>query len=274
VLPPSQALTVHPEGEEYTMRKVLSVFIAICLVLSLCTSVFVSVLSAKATTAPVLVAGITVTSEGFATTVMNGKTLQMNATVLPTNATDPSVIWLVGNAEGTATIDVSTGILTGTSVGRVIVEALAHDGSGIKGYQTITVSMKKQTVIVLQIGKSTFTVNGISNGSLDSPPLIKNGRTLVPVRTIIEALRGSVGWDGTARKATVTLGSTTIELWIGKNVATVNGKNTPIDSTNALVVPEIISSRTMLPLRFVSENLGCSVVWAAATKTITITYMP
>jgi hypothetical protein len=274
VLPPSQALKVHPEGEEYPMRKVLSVFIAVCLVLSLCTGVFVSVLSAKATTAPVLVAGITVTSEGFATTVMNGKTLQMNATVLPTNATDPSVIWLVGNAEGTATIDASTGILTGTSVGRVIVEALAHDGSGIKGYQAITVSTKEQAVIVLQIGKSTFTVNGISNGSLDSPPIIKNGRTLVPIRTIIEALKGSIGWDGTTRKATVTLGSTTIELWIGKNVATVNGKNTPIDSTNALVVPEIISSRTMLPLRFVSENLGCSVVWATATKTITITYMP
>ncbi|HZL83428.1 MAG TPA: stalk domain-containing protein [Candidatus Deferrimicrobium sp.] len=136
------------------------------------------------------------------------------------------------------------------------------------------ISTKEQAVIVLQIGKSTFTVNGISNGSLDSPPIIKNGRTLVPVRTIIEALRGSVGWDGTARKATVTLGSTTIELWIGKNVATVNGKNTPIDSTNAKVVPEIINARTMLPLRFVSENLGCSVVWAAATQTITITYTP
>ena len=145
------------------------------------------------------------------------------------------------------------------------------------GNKTVTatfanISMK--TVIVLHIGKSTFTVNGISNSSLDSPPLIKNGRTLVPVRTIIEALRGSVGWDGTARKATVTLGSTTIELWIGKNVATVNGKNTPIDSTNAKVVPEIISGRTMLPLRFVSENLGCTVLWAAATKTITITYTP
>jgi minor extracellular serine protease Vpr len=38
------------------------------------------------------------------------------------------------------------------------------------------------------------------------------------------------------------------------------------------VVPEIINSRTMLPLRFVSENLGCSVLWEDATKTITITY--
>jgi hypothetical protein len=130
---------------------------------------------------------------------------------------------------------------------------------------------KKQTVIVLQIGKSRFTVNG-GAVTLDSPPIIKNGRTLVPIRAIIEALGGAVSWDGTARRATVTLGRTTIELWIGRNTATVTGTSTPIDSTNAKVVPEIISGRTMLPLRFVSESLGCSIVWADATKTITITY--
>jgi len=38
------------------------------------------------------------------------------------------------------------------------------------------------------------------------------------------------------------------------------------------VVPEIINSRTMLPLRFVVENLGCTVQWDGTTKTITITY--
>jgi len=68
------------------------------------------------------------------------------------------------------------------------------------------------------------------------------------------------------------LGSTIIELWIGKSIAKVNGINTPIDSTNSKVVPEIINSRTMLPLRFVTENLGCDVKWDDATKTITITY--
>jgi hypothetical protein len=125
--------------------------------------------------------------------------------------------------------------------------------------------------MVLQIGNSMFTVNGGSM-ALDSPPVIKNGRTLVPIRAIIEALGGTVGWDGMKREATVTLGKKTIALWIGKSVATVNGVSTPIDSTNAKVVPEIISSRTTLPLRFVSENLGCSIVWVDATKTITITY--
>jgi len=143
------------------------------------------------------------------------------------------------------------------------------------GYPTTTVenTTKPPTVLVLHIGKSTFTVNGASK-TLDSPPIIKNGRTLVPIRAIIEALGGTVGWDATTKKATVTLGKKTIALWIGKSAATVNGVSTPIDATDASVVPEIINSRTMLPLRFVSENLGCTVVWAAATQTITITYTP
>jgi len=45
-----------------------------------------------------------------------------------------------------------------------------------------------------------------------------------------------------------------------------------IDPDNPKVVPEIINSRTMLPLRFVTENLGCDVQWDGSTKTITIKY--
>jgi hypothetical protein len=139
---------------------------------------------------------------------------------------------------------------------------------------TISATFEKeitQTVIILQIGNSTFTVNGVSN-TLDSPPVIKNNRTLLPIRAIVEALGGSVSWDPNEKKVTVTLGSKTIELWIGKNTAKVNGTDTPIDSTNPKVVPEIINGRTMLPLRFVTENLGCQLQWDPNTQTITITY--
>jgi len=59
---------------------------------------------------------------------------------------------------------------------------------------------------------------------------------------------------------------------IGKSIARVNSVDTPIDSTNSKVVPEIINSRIMLPLRFVAESLGCDVQWDGTTKTITITY--
>src|SRR5664280_2671528 len=142
-------------------------------------------------------------------------------------------------------------------------------------YPTATIenTTKKQTVLDLHIRKSTFTINGTSK-TLDSPPVIKNGRTLVPIRAIIEALGGTVGGDATTKKATVTLGKKIIALWIGKDTATVNSVSTLIDSTNPKVVPLIISGKTMLPLRFVTENLGATVGWDQNTQTITITYRP
>jgi hypothetical protein len=156
----------------------------------------------------------------------------------------------------------------GKSVGAVSTYAF----SNITDNHTIEVTFEKnEIVIVLQVGQSTFTVNGFRN-TLDSPPIIKNGRTLLPIRPIVEALGGTISWDGNEKKVTVTLGSTTIELWIGKNTARVNGADTPIDSTNSKVVPEIINGRTMLPLRFVTENLGCQLQWDPNTQTITITY--
>lgn len=133
------------------------------------------------------------------------------------------------------------------------------------------VEEKKQIIITLQIGNRNFTVDGITK-ELDSPPIIKNGRTLLPIRAIIESLGGTIGWEGTERKVTISLENTNIELWIGKSTARVNGVEKPIDSSNASVVPEIISGRTMLPVRFVTENLGAKVDWDGETKTVTITY--
>ena len=137
----------------------------------------------------------------------------------------------------------------------------------------VPVPAKNQTVLILQIGKTMFWDNSIPT-KLDSTPVIKNSRTLLPIRAIIEALGGTVAWDPIAHKVTVTLGTKTVVLWIGKSLATVNGVSTPIDATDASDVPEIINGRTMLPLRFVSENLGCTVLWGDATQTITITYQP
>ena len=130
---------------------------------------------------------------------------------------------------------------------------------------------KSEIVIILQIGNKYFTVNGETR-TLDSPPIIKNGRTLLPIRAVVEALGGQVEWNDNTKAVTIRLGSNTIILQIGNANASVNGKDTPIDPQNLKVVPEIINSRTMLPLRFVAENLGATVDWDGTTKKITITY--
>jgi hypothetical protein len=213
------------------------------------------------------------------------KTIQLQSYIIK------STISLGGSISPSGTITVNSGdskTFTVTPNPGYKISLLKVDGASkgsissytfvnITSNHTIEVIFEKivappsQTVIILQIGKSTFTVNG-SIRTLDSPPVIKNSRTLLPIRAVVEALSGTIYWDANEKKVTVTLGSTTIELWIGKSIAKVNGVDTPIDSTNPKVVPEIINSRTMLPLRFVTENLGCDVQWEQSTQTITITY--
>ena len=159
----------------------------------------------------------------------------------------------------------------GNSVGSVS----SYTFTNITSNHTISVTFGKEiieTVIILQIGAKNFTVNGETR-TLDSPPIIKNGRTLLPIRAVVEALGGNVDWSSSDKKATVSLGKNTIELWIGKPQAKVNGTTKWIDDTNHKVVPEIINGRTMLPLRFVAESLGATVDWNGDTKTITITYL-
>jgi len=93
-------------------------------------------------TNPMLVTGITVTSEEGNLIVVNGYTLQMSAAILPVNATDSSVTWSVisiGPLYGTATID-EYGNLTATKIGEIQVIATAKDGSGTKGSMYIDVT--------------------------------------------------------------------------------------------------------------------------------------
>ena len=136
--------------------------------------------------------------------------------------------------------------------------------------QNNTQTQTGELVIILQINNPYMTVNGIKkeiDPGRGTVPVIVKGRTLVPIRAIIEELGGTIGWDGNERKVTIKLKNIQIELWIDKKNAKVNGTLKELD-----VPPQIINGRTMLPLRFVTEELGCTVDWDGTTKTITITY--
>jgi S1-C subfamily serine protease len=131
-----------------------------------------------------------------------------------------------------------------------------------------------QTIIILQVGKSTMTVNGVSQ-AIDpqgTVPVIVESRTFLPVRAIVEALGGSIAWTAAEQKVTIIMGSDVIELFIGKSTARVNGSPVSIDPANAKVTPRIVGGRTMLPVRFITERLGGTVVWNDATKTATLTF--
>lgn len=88
--------------------------------------------------ADVLITSITVSGEGGATRVRNGRTLQMTTKVKPEDATNKTVTWKVVNGTGRADISVH-GLLTAYSTGTVTVKAYANDGSGVVGSRVITI---------------------------------------------------------------------------------------------------------------------------------------
>ena len=141
----------------------------------------------------------------------------------------------------------------------------------------MTSSADQDITIVLKPNNPYMTVNGVQQeidpGRGTEPVIIpKWGRTVVPIRAIVEALGGTIGWDGKERKVTINFNDTVINLWIDNPKAKVNGETKWIDENNHDVKPIIVNSRTMLPLRFVAENLGCKVEWNASSRTITIKY--
>lgn len=97
-------------------------------------------------------------------------------------------------------------------------------------------------------------------------PMIINDRTMVPVRVLFENFDADVEWDAAASQVHITARETDIVFTIGSKIAVVNGNNVTLDAA-----PMILRDRTLVPIRFVSENLGCKVSWDDVTKSVFIT---
>lgn len=112
----------------------------------------------------------------------------------------------------------------------------------------------------------TVTLNGKSITFPDQDPLQQSGRVMVPVYAILEALGAEVTWDKTAKTVTTVLNDQTLVLKIGSSTAMVNGETIEIDA------PAIIqNSRTLVPVRFISEGLGLAVDWDQAAAQVSLT---
>lgn len=127
-----------------------------------------------------------------------------------------------------------------------------------------------QKVIKYRIGQLTYTVDGAAY-TMDVAPAIINERTYLPIRYLAEPLGASIAWDGAHQKVTFVLDSTTVELVVNNNMATVNGIATPI-SPDPLVTPLLESGRVLVPMAFVASSLGCDVTWDGLLQEITVTY--
>ncbi len=175
------------------------------------------------------------------------------------------------NGKSLIVLDGNINYIIELSEGLNNIVIVVEDNAGNKTSKTYIVKYIKKIIIILQIGNYNCFVND-NKIEMDTSPKIIQGRTYLPIRYIITPLGGEISWDSIEKKTTILFKEKIIELWIGKNYARINGEIKLIDPDNPNVVPIIIEGRTMLPIRFVAENLGCKVDWDGATKTITITY--
>ncbi len=109
------------------------------------------------------------------------------------------------------------------------------------------------------------TLNG-NKINFDQQPVLENGRTLVPLRAIFEALGATVEWNQATETVTSKKDNITITLTIGSNQLYVNGKATTLD-----VPAKVVNGRTLVPVRAVSESFKCKVDWEESSQTVIIT---
>lgn len=112
--------------------------------------------------------------------------------------------------------------------------------------------------------KAGMTVKG-KKVNFDVPPVIKDGRTLIPVRAVMNSLNAKVEWDPATQTVTITKGDIVIKMILGESKVFVNGKEVTLD-----VPAMLVSDRTVVPLRFISEALGEKVNYDDKTGEIDI----
>ncbi|MGI5998177.1 MAG: copper amine oxidase N-terminal domain-containing protein [Lutispora sp.] len=122
--------------------------------------------------------------------------------------------------------------------------------------------------ISLQIGGKDAIVNG-DIVELEVPPSVINGRTMVPIRFMANAIGAKIDWKGETQEIVLTLKDKKVTLTIGKNTALVNDRQVQLDAP-----PVAQNGTTLVPLRFVSENLDLYVKYIDAKQPIEISDQP
>jgi hypothetical protein len=156
-----------------------------------------------------------------------------------------------------------------TAVNLVVYEyrVSAKIGQSVRQIYKTAVAQPKGGTLVMTVGSTTIKLNGVEK-QIDSPPVIVSGRTFVPIRALVENIGGTIGYDEDTQQITIKYLGRTVVMHIGSTDATVNG------APATMTVPPYISDegRTMIPLRFVVENLGLNVIWNDAAQSITIQF--
>lgn len=133
---------------------------------------------------------------------------------------------------------------------------------------TVFADNKSDVIVSMQINVPIMEVNGVEteiDAGRGTTPVVTEGRTLVPIRAIIEAFDGGVEWENSTQTVTLTIEEDVITLVINSNTAYLNSKAYILD-----VAPRVINGRTMLPIRFIAEGFNLGVAWESGSQTVTV----
>lgn len=124
--------------------------------------------------------------------------------------------------------------------------------------------------IMLKLDSPYMSVDGL-NQEVDpgrgTSPLVIAGRTIVPIRAVVEAMGGKVEWEASTKKITLKARGNTVVMWLNKTDITVNVVSKKMD-----IAPISKNDRTFVPVRFAAENINTKVDWINSTKEAVIVY--
>jgi len=178
----------------------------------------------------------------------------------------------------TVTVDTTTAEL-GSNICYIYLSSDVEDLSVLVTLKVVT--SKTPINIKLTIGERSALVDK-KIISLEVAPIIKSGRTVVPLRFIGEAFGADINWDGKVQKITISINvkmdERFVELWIGKKQAFVK-KGGKSSFLNLDVAPFIVQGRTLVPLRFIADAFNSKITYTKDPKTkltseIFITFEP
>ena len=136
----------------------------------------------------------------------------------------------------------------------------------IIGTLLLTILLILLPAVVFANDTITVTTNGQAVVFADQAPVIIDGRTLVPVAGVFQALGFETAWDGNTQQVTIAGFGNVIVITIDSTTFTTNGANHSLD-----VPAQIINGRTMLPIASVLRTVGFEVGWDDVARTVAIT---
>lgn len=178
--------------------------------------------------------------------------------------TEPAVLKIPADTKDVKNVKNLTLAKLNAETGKLEIVGGSYDAkaNAVVGYVVeegsyFVVEKESLTTISMQIGNNGVVLNN-ENKILDAAPLISQNRTMVPLRFIAEAFGANVSWAQDTKTVTIVIDGKVLTMRI----------NQELEGFGA--APIISNGRTMVPIRYISEELGANVIWVPSTKTVAI----